>query len=99
MTQIPPESAEAYKRRMAGKRFLGCMLMAVGGMVALLCGLCTFWVAAMFSQGTGDTGGALILPLVIGGVPAAGGVALFVVGLQMFREGQKRRNPSAVNFD
>ncbi len=100
MMQTPPESVEAYNRRMAGKRFLGCLLMATGGMVALLCGLCTIWVGAtMFSPGQGDLGAALLIPLVIGGVPAAGGVALFVVGLQMFREGQKRRNPSAVIFD
>ena len=104
MTQTRPENVDAYNRRMAGKRFLGGLLMAVGGMVALLCGLCTlaFGVTTIMSAvATNNVAGlwVLIVPLLLGGLPAAGGVAVFMVGLKKFREGLKRQGVSASVFD
>lgn len=56
------------------QRFTGAVLMAVGAMVAGLCGLCTW--NAMRSQE--ELSG---LAPVFGGAPTFGGAALFVMGL------------------
>ena len=89
---------------MAGKRFLGALLMAAGGMVALLCGLCTlaFGVSTIANAVQTNNGaglGFLIIPLLLGGLPAAGGGMVFFVGLKMFREGLRRQGVSASVFD
>lgn len=75
---------------LAQQRFAGGCLMAVGGLIATLCGLCT----ALFVIGpiwyALSSGGAFAWPLsaiglVIGGIPTAIGVVLFVLGLRMIR--------------
>jgi hypothetical protein len=80
----------------AQQRFAGGCLIAVGGLFATLCGLCTavfvggpIWYAA-------TTGGAFAWPLsamglVVGGIPTAVGVAQVVVGANLLRRG--RRTP------
>jgi hypothetical protein len=67
----------------------GCgpqLVMTVGGMMALLCGGCTVWVV--------HQGGELYeLAYLFGGVPAAIGVVLFLIGLAQSRRtgGRKGR--------
>ena len=92
-------------RRNAGKRFLGLLLMTAGGLLALLCGLCTFVLSAniiggaLHSSATTAQLSVLLFPLIIGGIPTALGVVLFMIGLSMFREGRKRLNHPERVFD
>jgi hypothetical protein len=100
VTTGPAPGEEA--RRRAGKRFLGALLMAAGAMVALLCGACTLLFglalgAASFRHGAHSDLGALALPLIVGGIPAAGGVVVFLAGLRIFRAGRPARRER--NFD
>ncbi len=104
MSQPEREAHVSEARRMAGRRFVGMLLMAAGGLLALLCGLCT----AVFSVGfiVSATDGRyptqlspLLLPLIIGGVPTAAGVTLFWVGLNIFRDGRRRRGHPEREFD
>lgn len=88
----PSPSDKAEADRMAGKRFLGLLLMAGGGMVALLCGLCTLAFGALaVSQGGRGFISGLALLLVVGGVPTAAGVLVFVIGRSIYREGRAPR--------
>jgi hypothetical protein len=100
MSNPEPESADR-----AIVRFFGLMLMAVGGMIALLCGLCSLAsLAAMLSStialalrpgslGSGPGLGALFIGLpfvlVMGGVPTAVGVVVFIVGRGLWRPRRK----------
>ena len=93
----PPASDDkAEADRMAGKRFLGMLLMAGGGLVALLCGLCTlgFGAISVSQGGRGLISGLLVL-LVVGGVPTAAGVLVFVLGRSIYREGRAPRQDAA----
>lgn len=70
------------------RRFFGALLMAIGGLMAVLCGGCgaTFIVVALVTMFTATAQDAPMLAgmgLVIGGVPAAMGVGLFWVGRRM----------------
>jgi hypothetical protein len=76
------------------RRFFGAALMAVGGLIALLCGLCTLgWTGfVIFGMATShDTsaasiiGGTLMITLFVGVVPTALGVALFIAGRNLRR--------------
>ena len=83
--------------RHAGRRFAGGCLLAVGLMIATLCGACTLLVAGAL----GPTGRmqlsmiltTLMVPAIIGGVPTAIGVALAVVGWRMLRRPRPRSPP------
>jgi hypothetical protein len=88
--------------RHAGRRFAGGCLLAVGLMIATLCGACTLLVAGSFLFGAlGPTGRmqlsmiltTLMVPAIIGGVPTAIGVALAVVGWRMLRRPRPRSPP------
>jgi hypothetical protein len=101
---MPPESDRAHAQRMAGKRLLGGLLMAGGGMIALLCGLCTLVISA--SMVTGPISNhqpvyltTLLVPLIIGGVPTAVGVVIFLIGLSIFREGRASRGQPWREFE
>ena len=74
-------------------RFIGAALMAIGGLIAGLCGLCTvgFLIAGVSSPG-GD--GLIPLALVIGGIPTAIGVLLFVAGRGMRELGVAAGKPT-----
>jgi hypothetical protein len=81
------------------------MLMTVGGLIAASCGLCTLvfggasFVSTLGSGGLQYVGAAtlgLLLALVMGGLPAAAGVALFLFGRRMYRRG---RGPTPVEID
>jgi hypothetical protein len=72
----------------AVQRFFGHVLMAVGGLIALLCGGCTVVFLGMAAQ-TGNVATFATLgtaALVIGGLPTAVGVGLFVLGRGMAKD-------------
>ena len=77
-------------------RLFGFMLMAVGGLIALLSGLCSLGFLLVTIESVVRTPASVApmigLILVIGGVPVAVGVALFVLGLNLARP--RRKNPS-----
>jgi len=74
----------AEPTRDPGRTFFGYVLVAVGGLMTALCGLCTatFMVAAVVPGG--DTS-FFVMALVIGGIPTGIGVALFVAGRAVLR--------------
>lgn len=86
------------------KGFFGALLIAVGALMAGLCGLCTL-VVAIGGLVTGGNGGGdeifsggdtVILALVIGGVPTAIGVGLFFIGNALWRQAKA---PTAAGGD
>ena len=82
-------------------RFLGYLMMAVGGMIAVLCGGCTVYVTAAtvlaphanLSQTLATLGDLSPFLAVFGGAPTLVGVVLFVSGLRraglIDKQGQK----------
>ena len=71
-------------------RFAGSLLMAVGGLVAALTGLCTLVVGGPIVAGALRSGDAstlvmLLLPLIVGGLPCWGGVAIAMIGWRQLR--------------
>jgi len=74
------------------RRFFGGALIAVGFLLMALCGSCGaifllgFLYSGFTSPNSGDLGLA-IMPLVLGGVPTAIGLGLFIAGRSL-------RNPS-----
>ena len=73
------------------QKFFGAALMAVGGLIAGLCGLCTlgvigFGVVDAFGGGSSadDLFGGILVVSFIGGIPIALGVLLFVWGRSLF---------------
>jgi membrane protein implicated in regulation of membrane protease activity len=78
----------------AGQRFAGGCLLAVGLLIATLCGACTLLLAGgILVSVFGSSSGAqvsmllpsLMIPLIIGGIPTAIGVTLTVIGWRMLR--------------
>ncbi|HWA63710.1 MAG TPA: hypothetical protein VG939_20205 [Caulobacteraceae bacterium] len=76
-------------------RFWGALLMALGGLVAGLCGLCTLGFSALFlsepchGPDCAAKYSGLILPLVLGLPPTAVGVVVFLVGLGLVRRANR----------
>jgi hypothetical protein len=75
---------------MTTRSFFGAALIAVGGLVALLCGLCTltYFVMGASSLGKGGEEGAygpimMIASVLMGGAPTAIGVGLVLAGRAM----------------
>jgi hypothetical protein len=69
------------ERRDPVARLFGALLMAVGALMMALCGLCSLvFVLSTAGSGGGETGGMLLLVLVIGGVPIAIGFGIFWLG-------------------
>ncbi len=68
----------------AVRRANGRMMMTVGALMALLCGSCTAIVGLPWTWGS-----AWEIPTVLGVLPAAGGVALFVNGLMIWRRASR----------
>lgn len=81
-------------------RFMGAFLMAVGFMIAGLCGTCTlaFGIAAipesMRAPERGDLLAILPLMLIFGLLPTAVGLLLLRAGFRQYR-GPKARGPDA----
>ena len=104
MNTSPPKKPEPRSTGDAPGNWLGGMLlMTAGGLVALLCGSCTLIVggAAVWSTfnssalahptiaaSSASTG--IVVALIFGGLPTAGGVALFLFGLRIYR-GDRRK--------
>jgi hypothetical protein len=67
-------------------RLFGAFLMAVGGLMAALCGLCSLaFVVGTAVSGSGWDGmaGMLALALVLGGVPIGLGLLIFYAGRRL----------------
>jgi hypothetical protein len=84
----------------AAQRFFGYLLMAVGGLMMVLCGGCTLlylgagirsWLASpddlYYAQWSHFI---IIASLIIGGLPTGIGLALFVIGRGMKRRADSR---------
>jgi hypothetical protein len=71
-------------------KFFGVMLIALGGLMAGLCGLCTLVVAGVSlslpqdQQGYGG-GGMIPVALIIGGVPTVFGAVMIWAGIAVLR--------------
>jgi hypothetical protein len=74
-------------------KFFGLMLMAVGGLIAALCGLCslTFLAGAVISMVRSPGSMVMVLPMiaVFGGVPGAIGLGLFFWGRNLWQGRRK----------
>jgi hypothetical protein len=104
MSRLDHETPRELSDRRARKRFVGMLLMSAGGLLALLCGLCTLVLSIGFIASPGTVQSAanltfLLIPLIVGGVPTAIGVMLFWIGLGMYREGREPRTHSERTFD
>ena len=95
MTNDPRDNRHTRPPNASWPRFLGILMMAVGGLIAGLCGLCTLAFAASMlpdlSNGGNQVDQALGLLLVIGlfGVlPTAAGSWLFLAGLARYRRSE-----------
>ncbi|MEW5685641.1 MAG: hypothetical protein AB1942_12040 [Pseudomonadota bacterium] len=70
-------------------RFVGAAMMAVGGLIAALCGSCTLVITiAMIAQSLdslGDVAQVFPIFLVVGGIPTLLGVLLFAWGRRLRR--------------
>ena len=70
------------------QKFIGGALMAVGGLVAALCGLCTLvFAVTSLTSGSGEFAGPgmLVLVLPIGGIPTVLGALVAWAGWRIFR--------------
>jgi hypothetical protein len=78
-------------RRSSVGAFFGALLMAVGGLIAALSGMCTayFVLGSLFDGGNSGNvfAGAdvLLLALVVGGIPIGIGVLMFLGGRALYR--------------
>ncbi len=81
-------------------RFVGGLILAVGLLIALLSGACTLAVAGPsllgVLRGESGAGGGIVLALIFGAAPFAGGVALVLLGWSIVRP---RRRPKVQVFD
>jgi hypothetical protein len=73
------------------------MLMAVGGLIVVLCGLCSLGFLVITIGGAGGSPGQasqlpgfIVMVAVIGGVPIAIGVLVFIVGRSLWRRPRPR---------
>ncbi|HXV01157.1 MAG TPA: hypothetical protein VG166_11725 [Caulobacteraceae bacterium] len=72
-----------------GAPLVGLFVMTCGGLVAVLSGLCSL---AVFDANTKDPA-ALVMVLLIGGLPFAAGLITFAVGVIIFRGSRPRAGP------
>jgi hypothetical protein len=85
----------------AVQRFFGYVLIAVGGLITVLCGGCTtiwfggvVWNAILsgvhgnlnFGRFVTGFGALAVITMIVGGLPTAVGVVLFVIGRRMARD-------------
>jgi len=74
-------------------KLFGALLMAVGGLIVGLCGLCTAGFLVMTgSSDPGSAGGLLIIAAVVAGIPIAVGVLIFIGGRNLWRGPQPPRS-------
>jgi hypothetical protein len=95
MTNLKPEGSSPPGKH-PPSRFFGALLMAVGALIVVLCGLCSIAYVVSnpgISPNSGSGSGAQLYFLpgdellvgIVGGVPIALGVVTFVVGVRLFR--------------
>jgi hypothetical protein len=66
-------------------KLFGALLMAVGGLMAGLCGLCSAGVVIItISGGSNGIGALMMLVLIFGGPPIAIGTGLFLWGRSLW---------------
>lgn len=86
-----PRPSESGDRAVA--KFFGLMLMAVGGLIVLLCGLCslTFLAGAIVNMVHSPGSIAMMLPMIaiFGGVPGAIGLGVFFLGRNLWQGPRK----------
>ena len=75
------EMDKAPRKDDPSARLFGAILMAVGAMIALLCGLCSLTVLA-----SGGIVGFFPFVAVIGGIPIFVGVLIFKAGLKRYKK-------------
>jgi len=93
-------------------RFIGFVLMAIGGLITTLCGLCTiFGIVTILThpclprpdadKAFWGTAGRSQLVLLVGGVPTVVGVGLFMLGFALTRgaEDAGSRREDSENVD
>lgn len=104
--QPPSTDDQVHTKRLAQKRLVGGLVMAVGVVIALLCGLCTFGVEGAYVVAWledpnlgGQFLGFLLIPLLIGGLPTAVGVVVLWTGRRIYREGRKRDGEPSRDFE
>ena len=67
-------------------KLFGALLMAVGGLMAGLCGLCSAGVVIItISDGGNGIGSSMMLALIFGGPPIVVGIGLFLWGRSLWR--------------
>jgi hypothetical protein len=76
--------------------FFGCLLIAMGALMALLCGGCTvlIWVSSLSTNDVSSAASMLVISGLLGGVPALGGVGLIIAGWAILHP---RRPPPRVD--
>lgn len=69
------------------QKFFGGLLMAIGGLMAALCGVCTlvFTVTSLTTSGEFAGPGMLFMVLPIGGIPAVVGALIAWAGWRLYR--------------
>ena len=84
-------------------RFFGALLMAIGGLIAGLCGSCTatFLISALgnLSAYPGDSLGLMALVLVVGVMPTILGLLVFRAGLRRYRGRHREPRHPPKTFD
>lgn len=79
------------------RRFFGAALMALGGLMMLLCGGCGALVFVLYlvdAFAHPNDAGMMLIPVVVGGVPALVGFGLWAAGRALRRQ---PRPPEAVS--
>jgi hypothetical protein len=82
------------------RSFWAWLVLTVGALIVLLCGPCTlmFGGGALISLARGEdsqlAGMILVIALVIGALPTAGGVVLVLNGLESLRKLRRGRDPN-----
>jgi ABC-type Fe3+ transport system permease subunit len=67
-------------------KLFGGLLMAVGGLMAALCGLCSAGVVVMSgANGLGGVAAMMMMALIFGGPPIVIGVGVFLWGRSLWR--------------
>lgn len=87
-------SAPQRDRSNGLQRFGAALTMAAGALIATLCGGCALVVAAGFLAGSPRPSdwSFLIIPALIGGLPAVAGIVVFGYGLSRYRQAGRRNS-------
>jgi hypothetical protein len=72
------------------KMLFGGLLLAIGGLIALLSGLCSaYFLLSMIGTRGSEAGELLFLVLFVGGIPFAIGLGLFFWGRSLVRSARE----------